>query len=463
MMLIASRRLFVAALLAFFAVASAAQAQTDYYWNPTTGGVGTWDTPSTMWSDNSAVPLNYSWTNSGSERANFGNTGGTVTLGQNITAYGINITSAGYVIAGGGNSLTLSGPGGVINNTVDATISAPIIGSVGLTKTGSGTLTLNAANTYSGNTTVSGGTLLGLVQPGASPFSSGAVTLNGGVFDLKSLSSSATGTTVGNLTVSGTSAATVGTSNLIVENANGAPSTTFAAGNLVHGGVGTALVVTPQSGTLGTTDIVTLTNGNSILTNGILPPWVVTSTGTGPADYVTYSTGAAVQGDYNHDGFVNAADYVAWRSGSSPNPNSLADYNTWRTNFGASGGTGTGVVAFSAYAGNLTTSGNTSVVNQTTSPTITGNVAAYALKTDQAINLSGNTLTLGNGSGQSGLILNNGASITGGNITFGQTEGVVYVNGATPTLGSLGNTITSNGLTINRAGRRQFNHQRQCR
>ncbi len=45
-------------------------------------------------------------------------------------------------------------------------------------------------------------------------------------------------------------------------------------------------------------------------------------------------------GDYNGDGKVDAADYVAWRKGASPSPNSIGDYNTWRTNFGTGAGSG---------------------------------------------------------------------------------------------------------------------------
>ena len=41
-----------------------------------------------------------------------------------------------------------------------------------------------------------------------------------------------------------------------------------------------------------------------------------------------------LQGDYNGDGIVDASDYVTWRKGGSPTPNSLADYNTWRQHFG---------------------------------------------------------------------------------------------------------------------------------
>jgi hypothetical protein len=50
-------------------------------------------------------------------------------------------------------------------------------------------------------------------------------------------------------------------------------------------------------------------------------------------------------GDYNHNGVVDAADYVVWRKGGSPIPNSVADYNAWRANFGNHTGSGVGAQA----------------------------------------------------------------------------------------------------------------------
>jgi hypothetical protein len=44
-----------------------------------------------------------------------------------------------------------------------------------------------------------------------------------------------------------------------------------------------------------------------------------------------------LEGDYNGDGGVDAADYVWWRKNDGGNP---AGYNTWRANFGATGGGG---------------------------------------------------------------------------------------------------------------------------
>ena len=47
--------------------------------------------------------------------------------------------------------------------------------------------------------------------------------------------------------------------------------------------------------------------------------------------------------DINCDGVVDAADYVVWRKGGSPNPNSIGDYSTWRAQFGQPSGSSAGV------------------------------------------------------------------------------------------------------------------------
>ncbi|HEX5471475.1 MAG TPA: PEP-CTERM sorting domain-containing protein [Lacipirellulaceae bacterium] len=51
-----------------------------------------------------------------------------------------------------------------------------------------------------------------------------------------------------------------------------------------------------------------------------------------------------VSGDFNHDGFVNSADYIVWRK----NNGSQADYNIWRSSFGQSIGTGAGALGTSS-------------------------------------------------------------------------------------------------------------------
>jgi hypothetical protein len=47
---------------------------------------------------------------------------------------------------------------------------------------------------------------------------------------------------------------------------------------------------------------------------------------------------AATDGDFNHDGMVDAADYVVWRKSIGTAP----EYAAWRANFGMSVGTGSG-------------------------------------------------------------------------------------------------------------------------
>jgi hypothetical protein len=60
------------------------------------------------------------------------------------------------------------------------------------------------------------------------------------------------------------------------------------------------------------------------------------------------TTPIAVQGDYNNNGTVDAADYVLWRNGgplaNDPTPGvSPADYDFWKSRFGAVTGSGSGV------------------------------------------------------------------------------------------------------------------------
>jgi hypothetical protein len=55
-------------------------------------------------------------------------------------------------------------------------------------------------------------------------------------------------------------------------------------------------------------------------------------------------------GDFNLDQKVDAADYVLWRSGGSPNPNSSGDFGLWRANFGRMAGSGAALSSIEAPA-----------------------------------------------------------------------------------------------------------------
>jgi formylglycine-generating enzyme required for sulfatase activity len=49
-----------------------------------------------------------------------------------------------------------------------------------------------------------------------------------------------------------------------------------------------------------------------------------------------------LNGDYNQDGEVDAADYVLWRNDPTSYGGDPVGYNTWRANFGQTGGSGVG-------------------------------------------------------------------------------------------------------------------------
>jgi hypothetical protein len=49
-----------------------------------------------------------------------------------------------------------------------------------------------------------------------------------------------------------------------------------------------------------------------------------------------------IAGDYNGNGTVEAADYVVWRNGDSPD-DTQAGYNLWKANFGKTAGTGSSI------------------------------------------------------------------------------------------------------------------------
>jgi hypothetical protein len=55
------------------------------------------------------------------------------------------------------------------------------------------------------------------------------------------------------------------------------------------------------------------------------------------------STAVVLDGDYNADGKVDAADYVVWRKDPTAHGGNPAGYNTWRTNFGRPAGAGSAI------------------------------------------------------------------------------------------------------------------------
>ena len=120
----------------------------DRYWDGTDttadadGGNGTWDTAAFNWDDAATGGGNAQFV--AGDNLFFGGAVGTVTLGAASMSTGtITFNTAGYTLAGGGNNLTIGA----------------LAGTGGFIKTGAGTFQVTGSSTYTGPTTVNGGTL----------------------------------------------------------------------------------------------------------------------------------------------------------------------------------------------------------------------------------------------------------------------------------------------------------------
>jgi autotransporter-associated beta strand protein len=147
------------------------------------GGAGTWNATNTNWTGAPGqADINDQWRSSVGV---FSGTAGTVTVVGAQAFDTLQFSTTGYVLnAGAGGQLQLSGLSGTgtinTDSGVTATVNAPIVNgsSQSLTKVGGGTLSLTAANTYTGGTTISGGTLQ-LGNGGTTGSITGNVTDNG--------------------------------------------------------------------------------------------------------------------------------------------------------------------------------------------------------------------------------------------------------------------------------------------
>ncbi|WP_454918250.1 autotransporter-associated beta strand repeat-containing protein [Xanthobacter sediminis] len=144
-------------------------AATGLYWNGAStsggpdGGTGTWNTTSLNWTD-AAGTTPAAWDGTLAIFSVAQATNDVTVVGPapgDISVTGIQFDVDGYVISG--DSITLDAPSGqtgiAVASGAGATIGSVLRGTTGLEKTDAGTLVLTGANTYTGGTTVTAGTL----------------------------------------------------------------------------------------------------------------------------------------------------------------------------------------------------------------------------------------------------------------------------------------------------------------
>ena len=173
-------RVFACSVAALLATHSATA--TDIVWG-TNLGAGPWDwNTGSNWIGGAAPTVS---TNRADLRKDW-TAAATINLSAAITTNGILFDDTGasgdvaVTVGNGGtaaNILTLAGTTPSVDVIGNLTISAVVDGTPGLTKTGTGTLTLSGVNTYSGGTVVSGGTL-GIQTDSSLGGTSGGLTFN---------------------------------------------------------------------------------------------------------------------------------------------------------------------------------------------------------------------------------------------------------------------------------------------
>lgn len=310
-----------------------------------------------------------------------GNTALEAVGGARTIANNVNFFFTGNFVFQGQHDITMNGamsfnsnlsaPSVLFINNDLTTFNGNMTGNAIAGKAGSGTLVLNGNNSgRSGATEITGGTLL-VNNTAGSGTGSGAVTVQnggtlggdgsiGGSLTVNAGGVLAPGSSAGSLEVGGNYTSSAGVLEIELAGAgagqfdellvSGAASLDGTLDVELVGGFSPALndmfpIISATGGVSGVFD--TLAGELPALNGGLA--WEIVY---GTHDVVLSVVEASVNGDYNRDGNVDAADYVVWRKtfgqmgsglpadGDSDDEIGSGDYDVWQRDFGASAGSG---------------------------------------------------------------------------------------------------------------------------
>jgi autotransporter-associated beta strand protein len=288
--------------------------------------------------------------------------GGTVNLQSNTITRSGNVTISGGTLTTG----TLEKTGGVFAlQGGNGSVGVVLAGTAGLTKSGAGTNYLYSSNTYTGATTISGGTL---VTDGGGQLTAGTTLAisNGATWQMTgAFSSNGATRTIGGLTGDGTVQTTTSglTHNLAVDKASG--SDTFSgviagSGALIKQGAGTLGLggantysgdTTVSAGALwiGNSSALGSTNGGTVVESGAQLRLI-----TGVAGATSYGNGEALTISGDGGSYLGAL-----RSGVSGETNTYQGKVSLAANASVNAGSGTGLILDVASGDAVDLGGNT--------------------------------------------------------------------------------------------------------
>lgn len=336
------------------------------------------------------------------------------------------IAGANTTIAGGSVELQIFAPSNI-------TISSLVTTTGGLTKSGAGILTFSTAKTYTGLTSVNGGTLLYGID---NAISSGNVTVNGGILDIATYNDTVGAVILQNGTITGSTGVLTGTSYNFREG-------TVSA--IIAGSVAVTRIATNTA----LDSVVTVTRDNTYTGTTTITSGILKLGGAGGG--TNTPLGIAGAGSETLIASGGALDLNGYTLGTAEAISSLAG-----TGFGTSGSSNMGAIMNSSvssvsYSGNLTLTAAARINADAGAMTISGNASGnFALTfggfsditysgvrsgTSTIVKVGINTLTLSNGNSSysgattisEGTVKLGAVSVGGTNSPLGTTSGATTV------------------------------------